>query len=82
MIKVKNCAVKLKGTLPEVLAELTLVVVSVNNFLVKNGLPGEAAKDGVRRAFDAAFMSLAELKAATAEMKAELAAMTGGADDE
>lgn len=62
MIKFEDGTIELKGTVPSLMTETTMILREIKEAAIKDGLSEEDAKDFIRKSIENAFMTEEQLK--------------------
>ena len=62
MIKFEDGTIELKGTVPSLMTETTMILREIKEAAIKDGLSEEDAKDFIRESIESAFMTKEQLK--------------------
>ena len=62
MIKFEDGTIELKGTVPLLMTETTMILREIKETAIKDGLSEEDAKDFIRESIESAFMTKEQLK--------------------
>ena len=62
MIKFEDGTIELKGTIPSLMTETTMILREIKEAAIKDGLSEEGAKDFIRESIESAFMTKEQLK--------------------
>lgn len=62
MIKFEDGTIELKGTVPSLMAETTMILREIKEATIKDGLSEEDAIDFIRKSIENAFMTKEQLK--------------------
>lgn len=62
MIKFEDCTIELKGTVPLLMTETTMILREIKEAAIKDGLSEEDAKDFIRESIESVFMTKEQLK--------------------
>ena len=62
MIKFEDGTIELKGTVPSLMTETTMILREIKEAAIKDGLSEEDAKDFIRKSIESAFMTREQLK--------------------
>ena len=62
MIKFEDGTIELKGTVPSLMTEITMILREIKEAAIKDGLSEEGAKDFIRESIESAFMTKEQLK--------------------
>ena len=62
MIKFEDGTIELKGTVPSLMTETTMILREIKEAAIKDGLSEEGAKDFIRKSIESAFMTREQLK--------------------
>ena len=62
MIKFEDGTIELKGTVPSLMTETTMILREIKETAIKDGLSEEDAKDFIRESIESAFMTKEQLK--------------------
>lgn len=62
MIKIEDGTIELKGTVPSLMTDTTMILREIKEAAIKDGLSEEDAKDFIRKSIEVAFMTEEQLK--------------------
>ena len=62
MIKFEDETIELKGTVPSLMTETTMILREIKEAVIKDGLSEEDAIDFIRKSIEVAFMAEEQLK--------------------
>lgn len=62
MIKFEDGTIEIKGTVPLLMTETTMILREIKEAAIKDGLSEEDAKDFIRESIESAFMTKEQLK--------------------
>ena len=62
MIKIEDGTIELKGTVPSLMTETTMILREIKEAAIKDGLSEEDAKDFIRESIESSFMTKEQLK--------------------
>lgn len=62
MIKFEDGTIELKGTVPSLMTETTMILREIKEAAIKDGLSEEDSKDFIRESIESAFMTREQLK--------------------
>ena len=72
MIKFEDGTIELKGTVPSLMTETTMILREIKETAIKDGLSEEDAKDFIRESIESAFMTKEQLKEEVAKNSMKL----------
>lgn len=67
MIKFEDGTIELKGTVPSLMTETTMILREIKEVAIKDGLSEEDAIDFIRKSFEVAFMTEEQVKESAAK---------------